>query len=354
MNRAGPYPQPPPEGRERMLADEPVADVFARAFRAALSRPESLARFDDVLPVYWGGARLNEWLTITLGRQAGPIDLRDVVGPLLRRPYRLDAEPAPAGASRARPATAPRTYVAGAGSRTIRIAKGSLTLLVGGTVRRGPCDDHGQQDAIVAVFAGPLAQLVAALHNERWTDTPFEEGPGRTVCGDDARRELRRLSECTVGLEVEADFFPGGRIDLYGVGQREPFYYAYARERAPQRVWLRPGHYRLRARVAAASLPGCPLGPWAGRDTVVWTSPVFPFEAPEPGIYRLRVAAPEAARALSESEALYLATRGASPKPRPRENLEVTFLRHTPLPPRGRGRRPASAPAGRTEKRADE
>jgi hypothetical protein len=306
-----------------------VDHPLAAAFRALLGDADRMPRWEDVLPVHWGGCDESDTLTVRLGGALAACDLGAALAPAFGPAWTADG--APRGGW---------TRLLEAPGRRVLLGPGAARLTVRGNVRRRPADDDGAQDALVALFAGPFAAAVRAVETERWTDSPFEEPPAHVQTGADARSLLQRLAGSTVCLELVADFFVGIPNPYVGVAdesETEPFLQARA-DRGPSTRWLPPGAWRIYALARATAFPEYAVMPSERAHAIVWRSPVVALDARAPGHYRLRAGVPEARRALDDDERRWFATRGEEGCLGPREVLELALEEVRPLRPRETGR----------------
>jgi hypothetical protein len=224
--------------------------------------------------------------------------------------------------------------------RCIHFGARRLTLTVRGTHSSPPGDDGGVQSALLAALLVAAPRAIEWIETERWTDTPFEEPPAKRLHGDEARAYLETLVCNTLTLAiVEIDYFTGNAnpcIDLELDGPEWLEASVRARD-LPEELFVRPGHYTVRAVANLYSVPAYRPHLQSHAHAPLWTSPVLALEGSGGEVISLRVGVPEARRGLTDAEAAFFAQpagRAVEPPPEPHVNLELEIVGRTP--PRAR------------------
>jgi hypothetical protein len=234
--------------------------------------------------------------------------------------------------------------------RTIEFGHQRLTLTVRGTSSVLPADDGGVQSALLATLLAAAPRSIEWVETERWTDTPFEEPPGRRLQGDEAREYLSMLVHATLTLSfVEIDYFTGNANPCIDIELERSRPRSAAGESAevevapgphtyedsvrardlPCELFVLPGRYTIRAAARTYSVAGykAHLAPHAGAP--LWLSPALVLDGAPGDVVSLRVGVPVARRTLTDAEAAFFAQpagRAIAPPPEPRLNIDLEVV----------------------------
>jgi hypothetical protein len=308
------------------------------ALQVCGASPDHLGRWEENLPVSWAGARLVERVRVSFCEHVAKMDLRKVLAPFIRPPYR-PADPS------LRDERVDGLYYEAAKEdslcfempgRRITLNASEMALYVSGSDSELPDPDDRQQDMLLQVAQEVLGAHVAFVGTQRWTNSPFEEPPESTTQGQDALDLLSSLTRANARLYFDVEYFAEGESanpEIAVEFRCDPKTRVIeARSKWSGRARLiAPGEYRVCALACMYSMPwwkpALAKGPHGHPPkTPVWCSPSLFVTLVPNGVYRFAVGTKSEQRTLSLQEQLLFSAGPSSKQFHPRMNLYLNLL----------------------------